>query len=514
MAQEVELKFLIESGGLPMLDALPVIGKRLRRAPRKHIETTDFDTSDRRFADNGFALRVRKQDKNALLSIKQAGSVGTAREEWERPIAGDEPNADNMSDSPAARLLRKNGDGADLAPLYTVAVDRATFLVKEGSAQIEIAVDRGEIKRDGAELPVCELELELKKGDPSQLFAFAQRFIDKAPLRLSLVSKGDRGDRLVDGSWGRPVVASTPKLTPAMTAAEAFRAICHSCLHDFMLNEPAVEDDADIEGVHRARIAIRRLRAAFSLFKPRIDDHNRDRLRRELSWLSDLLGAARDLDVMQVETFEPQVDAGDAPLGATSLLAEIGKRRKNARQTLHKALHSDRMRKFLFDLVRWLGHGEWLAAKDMQEPARNVARELLARKFNKLRKQARHLAEADAGTRHAIRIAAKKLRYMSEFFDDLVGGDKRGTRYKTFIRSLEKIQSALGEAQDGAARAQFLQTMVTGMARDEPASRAAITAFAAGVFTAADQPDQKKLVRKAEKAFAKIKKAKPFLKAA
>src|SRR5690348_17258767 len=119
MAQEVELKFLIESGGLPMLDALPVIGKRLRRAPRKHIETTYFDTSDRRFADNGFALRVRKQDKSALLSIKQSGSLGSGREEWERPIKDDEPNRDNMSGSPAAPLLKKNGNGSDLAPLYT-----------------------------------------------------------------------------------------------------------------------------------------------------------------------------------------------------------------------------------------------------------------------------------------------------------------------------------------------------------------------------------------------------------
>ncbi len=511
MAQEVELKFLIESGGLPMLDALPVIGKRLRRAPRKHIETTYFDTSDRRFTDNGYALRVRKQDKNALLSIKQAGSLGSGREEWERPIAGDEPNADNMSDSPAAALLRENGDGAHLAPLYTVAVDRASFLMKEGSAQIEIAVDRGEIKHNGAELPVCELELELKKGDPSQLFAFAQRFIDKAPLRLSLVSKGDRGDRLVDGSWGRPVVASTPKLRPAMTAAQAFRTICHSCLYDFMLNEPAVEDDADIEGVHRARIAIRRLRAAFSLFKPMIDDRDHDRLRRELSWLSDLLGAARDLDVMQVETFEPQVNAGAAPLGATSLLAEVGKRRREARQALHAALHSGRMRKLLFDLVRWLDHGEWQARKEAQDPAPRVARELLAENFKKLRKRACHLVEADAETRHAIRIAAKKLRYMSEFFDDLVSGGKWGARYKTFVRSLEKIQSSLGEVQDGATMAQFLQTMVTSVARDEPASRAAITAFAAGVFTAVKQPKERKLVRKAEKAFAKIAKAKPFL---
>jgi inorganic triphosphatase YgiF len=514
MAQEVELKFLIESGGLPMLDALPVIGKRLRRAPRKHIETTYFDTSDRRFTDNGFALRVRKQDKNALLSIKQAGPLGSGREEWERPITGDEPNADNMSDSPAAPLLQKNGDGADLAPLYTVAVDRASFLVKDGAAQIEIAVDRGEIKRDGAELPVCELELELKKGDPRQLFAFAQRFIDKAPLRLSLVSKGDRGDRLVDGSWGRPVVASTPKLKPAMTAAQAFRAICHSCLYDFMLNEPAVEDDADIEGVHRARIAIRRLRAAFSLFKPMIDDRDHERLRRELSWLSDLLGAARDLDVMQVETFEPQVNAGEAPLGATSLLAEVGKRRKEARRVLHAALHSDRMRKLLFDLVRWLDHGDWQSRQEAQDLAATVARELLAKKLKKLRKRARRLAGANAETRHEIRIAAKKLRYMSEFFKNLVTGGKQRARYKIFVRSLEKIQSSLGEIQDGATRAQFLQTMVTSMALAEPASRAAITAFAAGVFTAGERPKERKLVHKAETAFGKIAKAKPFLKAA
>jgi inorganic triphosphatase YgiF len=514
MAQEVELKFLIESGGLPMLDALPVIGKRLRRTPRKHIETTYFDTSDRRFTDNGLALRVRKQDKNALLSIKQAGSLGSGREEWERPIDGDEPNANDMSGSPAERLLQKNGSDARLSPLYTVAVDRASFLVKEGSAQIEIAVDRGEIKRDGAELPVCELELELKKGDPRQLFALAQRFIDKAPLRLSLVSKGDRGDRMVNGSWGRPVVASTPKLEPGMTAAQAFRTICHSCLYDFMLNEPAVDDDGDIEGVHRARIAIRRLRAAFSLFSPLLDDRDHERLRRELSWLSDQLGAVRDLDVMQVETFEPRVNAGAAPLGATSLLAEVAKRRGAARRNLHAALYSDRMRKLLFDLVRWLDHGEWQARSEAQEPVLTCARELLNGKFKSLRKRARHLAEADAETRHDVRIATKKLRYMSEFFQSLVTGGKRQSRFKTFVRLLEKIQGALGEIQDGAARAQFLQTLVTNMALEEATSRAAITAFAAGVFTAVERPKEKKLVRKAERAFAKIPKARPFLKAA
>lgn len=512
MAQEVELKFLIETGGLPMLDALPVIGKRLRRTPRKHIETTYFDTHDRRFTGNGFALRVRKQDKNTLLSIKQAGSLAMGREEWERPISGDQPSAIDMSGTPAATLM--NGGEAQLAPLYTVTVDRASFLVKEGSAQIEIAVDRGEIKRDGAELPLCELELELKKGDPRELFALAQRFIDKAPLRLSLVSKGDRGDRMVDGSWGRPVVASTPKLTPQMSASQAFRTVCHSCLYDFMLNEPAVEDEGDIEGVHRARIAIRRLRAALSLFKPVADDRDYDRLRRELSWISGLLGAARDLDVMQVETFEPQVNAGEAPLGATSLLAEVAKRRREARLTLHQALHSDRMRKLLFDLVRWLDHGEWQKRPDAAEPVLARMPQLFVKKLKKLRKHARHLAQADAETRHDIRITAKKLRYMSEFFTHLVVGKKNRGRFETLVSALEAVQRALGEMQDGEARAQFLQTLVTNMAGDEPGSRAAITAFAAGVFTAAERPKEKKLLRKAKDAFVAIATTKPFLKAA
>ncbi len=149
-----------------------------------------------------------------------------------------------------------------------------------------------------------------------------------------------------------------------------------------------------------------------------------------------------------------------------------------------------------------------------QDPAPARARELLASKFKRLRKQARGLAEADAETRHEIRIAAKKLRYMSEFFDNLVTGKKRRLRYRAFVRSLEKIQGALGEIQDGEARTQFLQSLVAKLAGDEPGSRAAITAFAAGVFTAVERPKEKKLLRKAEKAFAKIVETKPFLKAA
>ena len=516
MAQEVELKFLIESGGLPMLDSLPLIGKRLRHARREHIETTYFDTPERFFTDHGFALRVRKNRKGRLLSVKQTGSAGMERGEWERPISDDEPSPQDISETPAAALLRENGADGPLEPLYTVAVDRTTFLVKEGMSRIEVAVDRGEIKHNGRQLPVCELELELKKGDPRRLFSLARQFVEKAPLRLSFVSKGDRGDRLVDGSWGHPSAASTPKLTSQMNAADAFRTICHTCLHDFMLNEPALDQDADIEGVHRARIAIRRLRAALSLFRPVVVDGEYDHLREELSWLSDLLGTARDLDVLQQETFEPPVHAGQAPLGANALLAEVAERRKRAHEALHQALHSDRMRKLLLDLAQWLDGGAWRTRTTggVEDPVLTSARGLLNKQFKRLRKRARHLAEANAVERHRIRITAKKLRYMSEFFDNLVRGAKQRRRFKTFVRSLETIQASLGEVHDAEARSEFLESLVTNIAGFESANRAAVTAFAAGVFTASERPKEKKLIRKAVKAFTRISGRKPFLKSA
>lgn len=516
MAQEIELKFLIESGDLPMLDNLPVIGRRLRRAPRKHIETTYFDTPERLFADSGFALRVRKQDKDRLLSVKQAGPSGVARGEWECPISGDRPSREDLAATPAGAVLARNGSECDLKPLYTVAVERASLLVKQGSTEIEIAVDRGEIKRQDRQLPICELELELKKGEPRQLFALARRFIEKAPLRLSFISKGERGERFTEGSWGHPVGASTPKLAAGMTTAEAFHAICHSCLYDFMLNEPAIEDASDIEGVHRARIAIRRLRAAMSLFKPFISDGDCAHQRRELAWLSDLLGAARDLDVMQRETFEPPVESGSAPMGGSALLAEVARRRGMARKDLRKALLSERMRNLLLDLARWLDHGDWRAATGtgVDDPVLKRAPKLLARQFKRLRQRGWRLAKAGPEERHRIRITAKKLRYMSEFFDSLVTGGKHRRRFKKYTRSLEAMQSALGKIHDGEARGDFLETLVSEVAGSNSANRAAVTAFAAGVFTASERPKEKKLIAKACKAFATLSQNQRFLKAA
>ena len=304
--------------------------------------------------------------------------------------------------------------------------------------------------------------------------------------------------RLARGEWGMPKTASVPALKPEMTALAAFLAIARTCLHDFMLNEAALASPADIEGVHQARIAIRRLRAAFSLFAPLIGDPQFAHLKGELKWIARLLGAARDLDVL---ASDPAI-----PKEADALTSAISHRRDAAHSALAESLGSRRMRLFLLDLAIWLDQGSWTAARrrPLAKPVMDIVCALLERRLAKLRKACRDLIHLGPRKRHRIRIAAKKLRYMCEFFEILVAGGAAKGSYRKLIRALKKLQDNLGTLQDAATMAMLLTDIVE--AADEPDSlkrEADRMAKAAGI-------DRKEELRKAEKAAAKIRDAKPF----
>ena len=61
-------------------------------------------------------------------------------------------------------------------------------------------------------------------------------------------------------------------------------------------NYPAAAD-GDNAGVHQIRVAIRRLRAALTLFRPLLDPHAETRFSEALRSLGRIFGEARDWDV-------------------------------------------------------------------------------------------------------------------------------------------------------------------------------------------------------------------------
>jgi inorganic triphosphatase YgiF len=449
-AREVELKLLLDREGFATLKDLPVIGPALAKARPSRLAAVYYDTPDRRLEKSGLTLRVRNEARRHTLTVKSA-PASIDRSEWEKRIKSRRLLASDIAASPAACLLGKNLRA--LKPLFTTDVQRTKALIKYKSASIELALDQGGIVAGKRKLPVLELELELKDGKRAGLVALGRELAAVAPLRLSLIAKSERGRRLRAGTWGKPQKASTPALSASMTARDAFLAIARFCLHDFMLNESAIGNRNDIEGVHQARIAIRRLRAAFSLFAPLIENPRIARLADELKWLSDLLGAARDCDVMMSEfAIDPKSPAGRA----------IAARRAVEHQALAEGLASKRMRLMLIDLAAALDPASWsrIESKPLAGPVGDVARKLLARRLKKLLKTAHDLEKLDAHERHRLRIAAKKLRYMGEFFATLLPDEPARERFESVIRQLEKIQKGLGLLQDEVTFRRLLAELV------------------------------------------------------
>ena len=140
-----------------------------------------------------------------------------------------------------------------------------------------------------------------------------------------------------------------------------------------------------------------------------------------------------------------------------------------------------------------------------QKSIEDFARAALKKRRKKLVKQAANLADLDPRSRHKIRIKAKKLRYMVEFFKTLPKIADKPKVLTRFLRCLEELQTRLGKIHDEEAKIAFLQEEVRN--RPEDASHSA--AFAAGVLAGAPDDTSHQLERSIE-AYSQLAKADPF----
>ena len=120
---------------------------------------------------------------------------------------------------------------------------------------------------------------------------------------------------------------------------------------------------------------------------------------------------------------------------------------------------SERGRSLLLDLAVWLDNGRWLTQPSSlaEEPIQSFVGPRLKKRHKKLVKQGAGLAKLAPGPRHHIRIKAKELRYMAEFFVDVPGIAQDRKRLKKLINCCEKLQTALGAIRDAEAMAEFME---------------------------------------------------------
>jgi CHAD domain-containing protein len=227
-----------------------------------------------------------------------------------------------------------------------------------------------------------------------------------------------------------------------------------SYVADFLRHLPAVRN-GDIEGVHQARVATRRLREVAPLLMS-----SRGREAEEWTRLARRagrrLGRVRELDVMDevLSTQEARVPAV-APVAAVARRTLVGQRQR-ARRQLIKALERLEVERLGEALPMTPSRWDGLRERYVSGPWATMLRERLGKRASSLREAVDHATGIYFPKRvHRTRIAVKKLRYAVEI------ADATGMwRPRNVLRDLKRVQATLGRIHDLQVLSEALSDLV------------------------------------------------------
>ncbi len=450
---ETELKLELAPSDQSRLNLAGLSARPEGRA--KSLISTYYDTPDQQLRKGGYSLRVRESGGRYVQTVKaqpDAASGFFVRPEWEHEITRARLEPAQMG--PLAQDL-----GAhvltELGRAFVTEIERKVHRVQLNGATIAIADDSGEVRAGRHAEPIREVELELESGDPRTLFLLARRIGDDIPVRLGVRSKSERGYQLLDRRKSKAFKSEPIALRPDDPTDVAFERIAHSCIRQFRLNETLLLAGGEPEPLHQARVGLRRLRSAFSIFATLFaGDERAQLLRAELRWLAAELGRVRDLDVLmqRLSDADKQTVADLRATAFTHAMAEVD---------------SARTRLLMLDLTEWLAFGDWRRAPPNHELVRRAigetAAEILSKRAKKFKRHGRKLRELSDEDRHELRKEGKKLRYASEFFAGLYRDGPVRPEHRAFLEKLEQLQEDLGALNDLATFPELLDRI--GLAR-------------------------------------------------
>ena len=455
--KEIELKLSIDPAALPQLKGHAALGAvKAGRARTARVSSTYYDTPTLELRAASVALRVRRDGARWLQTVKGEGSAAAglhrrAEYEWLIP----EPRLDHvrLAETPWSKLFTQNAVAARLKPVFRTEISRTTqALAFADGTRATLCIDVGAVHAGRRRSAITEIEIELAAGSPQRLFELAQALATDLPLTVAHLSKAERGYTLTNPALAKPVRAQIVPLAAEASAAQALAAIAGDCMAQIGGNAHGVTAGTDPEFLHQMRIGVRRLRSLFRLAGDMTTAESLAPLDRELRWFAASLGPARDWDVFVDETLPPIARQFRGRRELAAVRARASRSRKLHLAVAQSAVMSSRFQRMLLALGSFFAGLSERTGASTAPTATDFAKTLLERRARKLQKAAKRLPAATPAERHAVRIAAKKLRYASEFFAPLFPG-KRAHGY---IRQLSRVQTALGVLNDLATAERLL----------------------------------------------------------
>ncbi|VVO29294.1 inorganic triphosphatase [Pseudomonas fluorescens] len=231
MQKETEIKLRVSRETLAALREHPLLKKRNKSGwERRELMNQYFDTPERDLAQAKVALRLRRDGEEVIQTLKTRG----------QSIAGLSERNEYDWKLPKAKLDVKKLDGEcwpeqlaeldkkTLKPIFTTDFvrERAEIAWGRGKAKvvIEAALDLGHVIAGKQKEEICELELELREGEPAALLELAAELAATLALMPCDISKAERGYRLFDAN-SYSLSLPAPKLTAELPLDEAFAAL-------------------------------------------------------------------------------------------------------------------------------------------------------------------------------------------------------------------------------------------------------------------------------------------------
>ena len=472
-SREIELKLTGDTKTLQAALRSSALNPWVVRIDRaKTLDNRYFDTADLRLAQNGVALRVRKLSARRYVQTLKAAAIDDGpfvRGEWELPIPGPALELDRFIDAEArARIGLVKPD--ELAERFKTVFKRKTMQLADpdGAGMVELALDIGAITAEDGdgrirEEAIAEIELELKSGSPHVLFDLADKLATQTGLSIAIGNKAERGHRLATGQPPEPQKAARSPITTDMTVEQALEHFGRHGYSQWLANQPVVEEGSDPEGAHQMRVALRRLRSALTLFRRVIPPIQLERLKSDMAWLASALGIARDWDVFVHEIIGPAAGAILDQDAVAALIAQSNAHRLAGYDTARAALRDPRYTRLVLAMGDWIEGQRWREqpyspeAATLEQPVLEFANRSLSRRYRQVRRLGRGFQSLNTESRHAVRIALKKLRYAADFFRPLYPKKQSAV----FIRHLQILQSDLGYLNDVATANRIVTELTT-----------------------------------------------------
>lgn len=446
---EFELKFEIPPARLASVEA--ALRRGMTRTQR--LRARYFDTADGALAAQGVVLRLRKEGRQWVQTAKAPGSRPLERLEHNVALGANAaamPDLARHSGTPVGECIRqalslKPGETfPGLALVYTTDIVRLTRLVRVRGALVELALDRGRIAVGNKTLPVSELELELKQGQPAGAVALASNWCLKHGLWLNSVSKSMKGQRLAAGQdFGTAVSATPPRFPRHASSRDVAAAVLAACLDQVLANASDVAGGCTgEEHIHQLRVGLRRLRTALKELGTLAGDWGGqgDKWEAPLATVFRELGLHRDRDYL-LHKLQGQIEAaGGPPLDWHDGMG-----------ALPSAAESVRAPAFQQALLGLVGFAHAASSEDAGEPEDKSPKKALRKRLAKLHKQVRALGQQfttlPEPEQHALRKRLKRLRYLAEFAQPLFSARKS----EAYLAALKPLQDALGIYHDEVA---------------------------------------------------------------